>query len=128
MVAVAALIEPLPLAPVPRSNDAIASPLVVLAWAATGPDVNPRVKLKVGVLKLIELSLANSEIQPNFKLCDPRSLVMFNCRLCVSAHGIGVSTIVQSCVVLHLELGVRFRLKLRNERGTEAERGRIQTL
>ena len=42
------------------------------------------------------------------------------------SNGIGISAVVESRIVLHLKLGVRFRLKLRNERRTEAQGGRIQ--
>ena len=58
----------LPEAPTPSSSDAIASPVVLLVCAATGPDVSPRVNPKVGVLKSVLLRRASSVIQPNFKL------------------------------------------------------------
>src|SRR5262245_44156041 len=83
VTAVAAAIGVLPPDPVPSNKEAVASPVVVEAVAAVGPEVSPRVKSNVAVLKSVLFRRASSDIHPNFKLCEPSSLVMLACKLCV---------------------------------------------
>ena len=84
VTAVAAPMGALPLAPVPSRKEASASPEVDDVCPATGPDVKPRSKEKVGVLKSVLFNRASSVIHPNFKLWEPCSFEKFACRLCVS--------------------------------------------
>ena len=51
----------------PSNNDAMALPVVVLSVAAVGPEVMPRVKLKVAEFTSVEFTSWTSEIKPNLR-------------------------------------------------------------